>query len=1072
MTRKAYWIIALLVFLFLGAAVASIGGYFFYTQFRGRNAFLRAEQAYAEGRWQEAKMNYTWYLARQNNDPAVLPKYIDSCTKILSNRYANLRDAGRAYLQLFLSNRSDMDLAREVAGFYQQYRLWRELDYLADIVLRDRPEDTYFLLKKALSHDELGRTQQAITAYQQLIERGEAPPRIYGNLALLLRQQRLEAQGWQVLENALAASPDTPEFRVERARFRLAENQFEEAATEIEAALSAGMDSGAAYLAAAKVYTAQRDWEQARSFAKKAIEKDPMEAEGYFLVVNSLLAERDIDNAIAFLTELDPFTFADNPQLFLLLAEIQIDNGLLEESDKTVEAYRRAYPNDGNIFEYIAARRLLREGRAEEAAERFEVLVKQAPDLRIARYYLALAYLDMNMRDQARNILEMYIASNPGDDRARAVWNAVFSVQSSQDIETAARSLLDVDTPYFGSLISAAYSLIRGEMAGADKNERYALAVQLLERAIERAPATIDGYRALALILLDQGEFDKAHQVLNRAKAANIDAGEINLLEAGFALAEGRPEQAEAYFEDELAQGKMTAQRTIQWAEVYTERGKLDDGLILLDRVRTQTPDLESQQTMDYAKVALSLRTGEVDKALGLVDEMSTQYAAVPEMLSRLNDVRIAVVRMLLAPGERRDTAAAEELIAAAEAFEPNRTELKIIRARLLLEQDPPDLDLADALCAEARRAGATDAECMLISSEIASRRGQYASALDFATKANAVVVDDPIITLALARAQLQMEQITDAILTLEELRTRQPENRAALDLLARAYAWVGRFNEAEALVRQIEALDDGQMAAPLRAWLLVARGDWANAEQLLRSLHEANPEDLWTIHFLTAAMVRQNQWDRAIEFLDECIAQRSDIPDLWVELGNTYLMNATIANLSKASFAFTQALVQRDNYLPALRGLLEVQVRSNNIGGALGLCNRFLEKNPDDPNILERKAALLAQIPDRQQDALAAIERAISISQRPDFYYLRGFLRITLANYSQALEDFQRVAQTSGTTPANMDLLMAEAYLGLNDAVLAKFYFDSAKGKAEREPIDQARLSRIQERLEMEQST
>ena len=1045
----------------------------FFTQFRGRNAFIAAEAAYAAGEWQDAKMNYTWYLARQPDDPQVLPKYIESCVNLIGNRYVNLRDAGRAYLQLYLTDRSNLDLAKQAGDFYRSHRLWRELDYLADIILRDWPEDPYFLMQKAMAHEQLGRTPQAISAYQHLIEMEKATPEIYGNLALLLLEQRLEAQGWQVLESVFAESPGDPDIRVERARFRLATNAFSDAAEEIEAALEAGAESGAACLAAAKVYAMQRDWERARSFAEQAVAKLPMEPEGYFLLVNSYLSEREVDRAIAYLADLDPFILADNPQLYLLLAEIQIDMGLLEESDRTVAAYRRSYPNERNIFDYIHARRLLREGKPVEASERFEVLVKQAPDLRIARYYLGVAYLESGHRDLARNTLEMYLASNPGDERARAVWNAVFAGPSGQDIESSARALLSIESPFTGSLISAADSLIRGHPKDdVDHQERYSLAIQLLERAIERSPKTVDAYRALVFLLLDQGETARARQVLDSAKPAGIDTSEVNLLEAGFALAKGQTEQAGAYFEEEAARGTMTAQRTLQWAELYVDRDQLDDALALTGEARSQTADPESQQALDLGKVTLCMRAGQREKALALIEELSAEYAGAPWMIGRLNDARVTIARQLLAPGEGQDRPGAKAIIADAEALEPLRTDIKVLRARLLLEQTPPDLEAADLLCAEARELGATDAECMLLSSEIASRKGQYANALEYALKANAGVVDDPMVNLALARAQLQMEQITDAIITLESVRDVQPENRAAIDLLARAYAWVGRFAEAEALIRQLETMEGGHIAAPLRAWLLVARGDWAGAEQTLLLLHEANPEDLWTIHFLAAAMVRQNEWDRAVSFLEDCIAQRPEVPDLWVELGNTYLVNPTPANLSKASSAFFQALVLREHYLPAMRGLLEVQVRSGNLGGALGLCNRFLQRNPEDPNILERKAALLAQIPDRHPEALETIERAIAVSQRPDFYYLRGFLRTALGQFPKAIEDFQRVSQTSGTPPANMDILMAEAYLGINDEVLARFYVNSAQEKAARgEALDYARLMRIENRLKEEQN-
>lgn len=1073
MTRRFRWTVILLVLLLVVAGTLCAGGYVALKTYRGRGALLRGEQAYSQGNWLEAKQNYTWYLARHPGDPEVLRKYIDACLKLLNDRAGNLRDAGRAYLQLALAVRSDRALVQELIDFYRRHGLWRELDYAANIFLREDPGNKVLAFNKALAMDRLGRTAPAIEAYQRLTEAGPDETQVPGNLALLLQQQGLAEQGWQILEKALAEQPQDPGIRVERARFLLATKELTRAAEEIDAALGAGVETGEALLAAASVRTAQKDWQKALAFAQKLVSKQPETPEGYFLVVNSYLADRQVEQAIAFLSGLDPFILADNPQLYLLLAELQIDSDLLTDADQTIEAYRTAYPRDQYVFEYLAARKLLRGGNAGGAVSKLEVVVQQIPELRVARYFLALAYLEAGQRDRARSTLEVYMKSNPEDDRARAVWDATFAERSAQDVENAAAALLESEAPPFGSLVSAAYSLARQGSGGDEAGGRLALAKRLLERAIERSPSAPEGYRGLASLCLDQGDLEGARQVLARAQAAGIAASELNLLQTGLALAENKLDEAKAHFNEERALGTMPAQRAIKWAELFAERGQLDAGLELLESLRGPGTTEEYAQELDLGQMTLCTRSGDIEKTLAKIDSLTAKYASVPEMSPRLNDTRMAIARLLLAPGDRQDKPGAEKLIADVERIDPDRTDTKVLRARMFLEETPPNIDGADKLCAAALKSGASDTDLFLISGEIASRKGKFAGALDYALKASAAAPDDLNTLMALARAQLQTERFADAVTTLEKVRVSQPGNRVVLDLLGRAYAGASRFQEATAIIQQLETADGGQSAMPLRAWVLIARGEWSGAEQILRQMHEANPDDLWTIHYLARAMASQGQSDRAESFLNECVARRPELPELWTELGSSRLAERSPEALSKASFAFTQANIHQAGYLPALRGLLEVQVRMGNLGGALGLCNRFLAENPDDPDMLERKASLLAQVPGSQQEALDTVQRAIDITQRPEFFYLRGYLRVGLGDFANAIEDFRRVSQAGGGAPGNMDGLMAEAYLGLKNMELARIYCDSAREKSLRgEPVDLVRLERITARLAEENKT
>ncbi len=1053
------------------ASGIALGAFFLIKGARGRNAFREAELAYSEGRWADAKRNYTWYLARQRDDTSVLPKYIDSCLNQLNNRDGNLRDAGRAYLQLALATPEDSDRVRGVVDFYSHHSMWRELDYAAELLLRDRAGDPDLLFAKARARERLGRTADAMTAYRDLIESGNADPEVYGNLAILLLEQELREQGWQILEQALAERPDDPRVRMEYARFFLVENDVEGAAEEIEAALNAGLDTEEAYLAAAKIHAAQEDWDAVRDFAEKAIGRIPDSGEAHYLVFKSYLAQRQPDSAISFLSSAEPRVLVDNPRLYMMLAEAQIDLGREQDADTTINAYREAYPDNQITLEYLAARKLLEAGQAAEAISKFEFVVEQAPEHRVARRYLGVAYLEDGQRELARNTFELYLSGNPGDPVAQAIWNAEFAERSVLEVQDAAYDLLESSTPYLGGLLSTAYSLTRDPSASGNGGGEIELAKRLLERAIAQAPSAVDGYRQLAILCLDQQDFDGARDVIARAEAAGIPASNLTLLRAALAVSEGKLDEAKQYFYDDLSADSINLEQARTWAELLASRGHLEAGLELLRSYRDHGSSDEDRLGSYLAEVRLHLLSGDAESARSLSDKLFQEFQDEPDMVRRVNDERVSIARTLVNAGPNQNLDKAVQLIADLEVAEPDRPDLKILRAQILLQERPPDIDAADRLCAAAREAGADDRLTYLISSEIASRRGEFQKALEFARKAHSDSSPDPNTWIVLARAELQVGNMAGAVSVAEEASTLFPDNELILDLLVRVYANAGRIAEAESALKRLESMRGGRSDPSLYAWLLVARKDWAAAESVLRKMQEMNPGDTWTIHLLVVALAQQEKWDTVEAFLQDSVEANPEVPDLWVERGNAYLASGDPGNISEASFAFTQALRLHKDYYRALRGLLEVQLLTGNPGAALGLCDRLLARRPDDPDILARKAYILAQSPGRNNEALTAIESAIQISAKPAYIYQRGYLRLELGAYAEAIEDFQQFNQSGGSAPDNIDLLLAEAYLGLNNVELAKNYFESGKSAlnnaANGTPSDRARLARLAVQLE-----
>lgn len=1057
--------IAVAVFIAVGLGA---GGYLVLTHLRGQGAYKRAEEAFAENAWRDAKTNYGWYMARHPEDREVLPKYIEASLNLIEDRPSQLRDAGRAYIKLAQGN--SVEEAHKMADFYRQHQLWHELKYAAELLLREHPQDVYLTFCRALASQRLGNLTAAMEGYQAVLAMENAPVETYGNLAVLYSEQGLGERARQFMSDAVDAHPNDPEILVERARFRLEDGDTAGAVEDIEAALAAGAESPEALLSAARVRMATRAWEEGRKLAERATARGRDGPEAHLLIANAYLAEDRVEPAIDYLAGLDPYTLADTPQRYAILAELQIDRGRLEDARETIETLRRAYPASRPTRDYLNARILLKEERFPEAVAKLEVLVEQAPDIQAARYYLSLAYLRNGQQALAKNALSVYLKSRPADNRAQWLWNNNFANRSPQALAEEGRALLANNAPYLPSLLYTGQALCNRQN-GVNEEQR-ALGINLLERAIETAPNNPEPYRSLGFALLQENDFEAVRNVLARAEAADIAPDALVLLQAGLGLAENDTEKAWSLFEQELASSSMTPQAVEPWASLFTDLADVEDGLEVLDKARAAATEPGNLQALDLARIALCRRTGQIEQACALLEDFDADRSQDATLLSRMNEERLEVARALLQLDEPPQREKAMQLITQVEESEPGRSDVMILRAQLLLQQPAPDLASAERLCADARDAGADDAQTLLVSSDVAYRQGRYQQALEFASQAHARQPRALAACMALARAQMEVGQYDEAVSTLEPARTMHPENTALLEMLARACGGANRLSEAEALIANLEERGRSQNSTALRLQLLMVRGQWAEAEKLLQTVLEENPDNLSAMLPMARVLANQGQWQKAEAFLETCLEQQPDSAELWLELGNIRLSNADDTRLNAASEAFSQALSKQKDDPRALRGLFEVSVRQENRGAALGLCNRYLEQSPHDAEMFEKKAMLLMQLPGRTQEAFKSVQQALAIQQSPLAYYLRGRLQLKREHFAEAVEDFQRFDRSGQTPPGNLDALMAEAYLGLGNKKLAQAYLDSARdSEAAITQEDNARLARVAAALEAKET-
>ncbi|MCC6490358.1 MAG: tetratricopeptide repeat protein [Candidatus Hydrogenedentes bacterium] len=1055
MRRK---IVILSVFLLIALLAAAAAAGYWALGHRGFRALEAANQAYAKANWPEARRNYSWYLARQPDDVEILLRYAEVCVKVLENRQEMLRGAAQAYLRVATLNENDQDAALKAAEFCEQHSLWVDLDYCTSFFLKRYPEDVRFEYWKALAAQRQGDTNGAVERYKKLAAVPSCPPEVFGALAILQAQQGYVELADRDLNQAIERDPQNVGLLLQRARYYLDRGRLDAADQDLQAAKAIDATVKDVLLISAQLKLAHKDWEGAVADAKTVLETGPDE-EAYIILSRANFQRGKTEETADAISSADPVYLADHPTLYMILADLQLELERFDDAKKTIAAYRSAYPEHLAAFDFLEARELLKRGKPEEAAERLEIAVQKAPDLQPARLQLILAYLQSNRKELARITLISHLQAYPTDEQAKGMWEAFFGSTSPEQAAARAEELLKDEKSNSRALMIAANQVRQSVASAADSQASADLVRRLLEGAVAKEPGAEEPFRDLMAFYLARKELAPANDLLERSKSSGLKPQVLDFAAAAIALSQQDLQKAQTFLDNDLKRGDVSREEVGDWARLFASENHLQVSLDLIQKYSDREQDDSVRLGFEVDSIGYALLAGDLDRAQALAREVEPRVAGDAGLVERLAEEKLRIAEACLQRRSPEDLQAAEALVAEARAADDANVRAKLLEARLMLQRVPPELEKAETLCASLRQGEAVDPQIYLLSADIARGRGLPQRALEFAEKAQELSPSEPSVQLSLAQAQLQSGKHKEAIAMLDRLVAVQPRNPLILDLLVRAQAGAGNVDEARRYLAQLEsataaAPESAKALDSLRTWIAICDKDWSTAEQLARAQYEADSTDYGALRFLIAALDGQGRRAES-EPIIRSAAESAKTPELYTDLGRWYLGATDPESLSKASSAFTQAVLSAD-YPPALLGQAEVARRGGNIGAAIGLYDKYLKTVGDDAGILLQKATLLATMPNRRDEALDAVNRSVALREGPENLYLRGTLLLAQKSYADAVRDLSRVAELPGGATAQVHVELAYAYLGLGDKEKARAHYDTAKEKvAQGEKLD-----------------
>jgi len=1063
MSRMWKWVVLGVVVLALLGGLAAGGGYL-YLQKRNAKNLVIAEEAYANQDWFRAKSHYSWYLLRHPGEIGCLRKFADASMNITEHRATHINDAGRAYLQIVLEHPDDPAHRIFLMKFYERYRLWRNLEYYATSFLREHPEQKELFYYKAIALQRMGRGAEAAEVYQKALEAGVVMPEVYGNLALLLRDENKLEAAERILREAGEKLPDKALVSREWARYYIVSKEFDKAAAAAEEALKGAPDDVETHVFAGQAAMGLASYETAEQHLKRAVELAPERVEIALTLASLYERQSQLEKAVAVLEAIPPLVSMNYPEVFFAQIEFQLSLNRLDDAHKTIEAYKTAFPDHETAFAYFNGRELLMSGSAKEAAEKLGAVVQRQPDFIRAQFYRAQAYLQNNEPDLAKSTLEIYINARPDDAVAQDLWRRSFGRPNTIDAAAAAgKMLLDKGDTDSRNLTSAAQDYMRLQ-TGSDVDD--ALPGRLLEKALEQDPKNLETYLAYVDLLLRQRKTADAAAVLQRAEGAGIAPQDMAFARAAVALADGNLPEGEARIGEYLARPGAARADILRCAHLLADNGQLNAGIALLEKAAADRPAEALELQLDG--IGLCSDAGDPERALALADDLEKRMEQQPDVLRRVQEKKVEVAAALL-DRDVPDRAKVESLIAAGLRAMPESQALTALQARLKLLATPPDLAGAEQAGKSVLQNEPDNTEALLLLYDVSVARGRRDLAAGYARRAATAAPSDWRVRRVLIESLLDAGQHGEAVKGAEVLLGMRPTDGRVLALAFRALGESGNADGARKLFERIKerAAADPAAVPPLErleGMLAYYERDFAKGEQQLRGYLKEHPGDSGVLDLIVATLMQQQKTGDAEAFLKEQ-ATAANTADVWCRLGQFFLDLRDNTRLPDASSAFARVIQLDANHGMALRGMVDVQLRMRNLSGALGLCERYLKIQPDDAEVLWRKAELLLMERTRLSEALAAIDHALAQYEQPQFFLVRGLILLNMEKYSEALTDLQRFADVPGMRSTQLDAGLALAYAFMGDPVMARKFAESAMTK-DPDPVAAPLLRRAQEKL------
>jgi len=363
------------------------------------------------------------------------------------------------------------------------------------------------------------------------------------------------------------------------------------------------------------------------------------------------------------------------------------------------------------------------------------------------------------------------------------------------------------------------------------------------------------------------------------------------------------------------------------------------------------------------------------------------------------------LMKVLFVRADPEDRSRALEILAALEEGLPQDPELMTIRAyQMIKEPTPKSLQAARQKLEDAIKIKPTAVDAHLLLVGIALQAGQYTTARDCAIRALGMNPNHAALLSARARAELALGNAQMAAEMVRSVLEKTPDDAPALEVFVQA----ALRSQDRSLLQDARARIESAMAkAPAQEPLRLARADVLAAlglpQAALPDLQaycqtEQGRTSIPALATLAKLYRLMGDMDQAERCIDQ--AQQLDPASQIVLLARldwaSSLYQSPTGNPARAKEVYQKLLEQHPNDIQVLNDLAWVlQEQDHRYEAALELANRGLSLAPNDSHLLDTRATILSNMPDRLADARKDFEKLVELSSSDPRRHARTLLKL-----------------------------------------------------------------------------
>ena len=493
----------------------------------------------------------------------------------------------------------------------------------ADLILASAPQDKEGLILRGQSLIREKEFDQGIAELKKAIELDPKNIRVYIGLALAYMQKRDVAAAEAILQQALSVDPRSSEARLALGDFFILTRKPDRAEAEYKHARDLEPDNEMIILKLAEYYKVAGKWPEAEVTYQQLVEKRPKDEKPVLILADFYKFLGHRDEALATYQRAIGINPASIPARNKLI-DYYLDIGQLAEAEHLSSPILEKNKKDLDGRFYDARLRLAR-GKADEAIELLQGVLKDEPQSAPAHYFLGLAFARINDLAQARRELTEAVKVTPNFAEARTALAATHLAGGSPDLaieEAQAALRLNPRNIQAAIILGEAYfrkhdlvkskqvfetfvKVLPNEALGyyrlglierGDNKPREALAH--FEEALKKDPNFVDALSQIVEIKAGQGKLMEARERVGRQLTVVPSNALIhNMMGILWMQAKDMP-QAEASFKKAIELDSAMPVSYLNLAQLYVTNGQTDQAIQQYETALSKNPQLTPALTL------------------------------------------------------------------------------------------------------------------------------------------------------------------------------------------------------------------------------------------------------------------------------------------------------------------------------------------------------------------------------------------------------------------------------------------------------------------------------------------